>query len=150
MLNFCQTCSSDRISLTLRNFSVLLSVALFSAVRLLSFCARLGSDASIDLNATSEQSTARELLSNLSVLLNADKPSSDHACIHKCRSDMKFRNSPVSLLPSQFLGMRSLIRYGLEPIDFADTVCNAVLMLFKMSTRRSATKTKGTLFYGAT
>ena len=46
---------------------------------------------------------------------------------------MKFRSSPFSLLPSQFLGRRSLIGYGLKPIGFADTFCSAVLMLFNMS-----------------
>ena len=56
----------------------------------------------------------------------------DLACIHKCRSDTKCRNYPLSLLPSQFLGMRSLIRYGLESNGFADTFCGAVLMLLKM------------------
>ena len=46
---------------------------------------------------------------------------------------MKFENYRLSLQPSQFLGMRSLIRYCLEPIGFADTLCSAVLMLFNMS-----------------
>ena len=50
---------------------------------------------------------------------------SDHACIHKCTSDMRCVNSPMSLLSSQFLGMRSLIRYGFGT-GFADTLYSAV------------------------
>ena len=46
---------------------------------------------------------------------------------------MKCLNYPLSLLPSQFLEMRSRIRYGLETARFADTFCNAVLMLLNMS-----------------
>ena len=42
---------------------------------------------------------------------------------------MKCLKSPFSLLPSQSLGMRSLIRCGLEAAGFADTFCSAVLML---------------------
>ena len=43
---------------------------------------------------------------------------------------MKLLNSPFSLLPSQFLGMKSLIRYGLDSAGLADTF---VLILFNMS-----------------
>ena len=40
-------------------------------------------------------------LSTLSTLAKIRSPWSDHACIHRCKSDMKLRNSPFSLLPSQ-------------------------------------------------
>ena len=46
---------------------------------------------------------------------------------------MKLLNSPFSLLPSQFLGMRSLIRYALDSVDFADTLWSAARMLPIMS-----------------
>ena len=65
--------------------------------------------------------------------LNADKQCFSFACILKCKSDIKCRSSPLPLLPSQFLGMRSLIRYDLETTDIADTFCSAVLVLFHMS-----------------
>ena len=47
---------------------------------------------------------------------------------------MKFRNYPLSLLPSQFLGRKSLIRYGLEAGASADTFWSAVLVLFRSAT----------------
>ena len=40
---------------------------------------------------------------------------------------MKLLNSPFSLLPSQFLGMRSLIRHGLDSAGLPDTFWSAVL-----------------------
>ena len=46
---------------------------------------------------------------------------------------MKCLNYPFSLLLSQFLGMRSLIQYGIEGAGSAATFHNAVLMLFNMS-----------------
>ena len=46
---------------------------------------------------------------------------------------MKLQNSPFSLLPSQLLGIKSLIRYGLESFAFVDTFCIAALMLFNIS-----------------
>ena len=131
---FCRTCSSDRRRATLRSPSALVSVALFSVVRLL--CNTWQSDASLVPNSSCEQSPESVMLSNLSVLstlTSVVSPSSGHACTHKCKSDMKFRNSPLSLLPPQFLGMRSLIQYGLEAVDFAETLWSAVLMLFNMS-----------------
>ena len=88
------------------------------------------------MNSSSEQSTASVLSSNLSVLLtlrSVVSPSSDHACIHKCKSDKKCRKSPLSLLPSQLLEKRPLIRCGLEAAGFADTFCSAVLMLLNLS-----------------
>ena len=45
---------------------------------------------------------------------------------------MQLLNSPFSLLPLQFLGMKSLIRHGSESIGFADTFWSAVFMLFNM------------------
>ena len=57
------------------------------------------------------------MLSNMSVLsalTSIVSPSSDHAGIQKCRSDMRCRSYPKSLLPSLFLGTNSLIRNGLE------------------------------------
>ena len=141
MLNFCWTSSFDRISsrsrAMLRNDSGLFFCAILSGSFAVVLCNTWQSDAPIDLNSSSGQSTASVLLSNLSVLSTLTSiisPSSDHACIHKCKSDKKFRNYLLSLLPSQFLGMRSLIRDGLEAVDFAETFWSAVLMLFKMST----------------
>ena len=46
---------------------------------------------------------------------------------------MKLLNSPFSLLPSQFLRMRSLIRYGIDSAGLADTIWRAVLMQPNMS-----------------
>ena len=69
----------------------------------------------------------------LSTLVRIISPWFDNACIHKCRSDVKLRNSPFSLLPSQLLGMRSLIRYGFASTGFAATFCSAVLLLLSMS-----------------
>ena len=66
-------------------------------------------------------------MSTLSTLAKIRSPWSDHGCIHRCKSDMKLRNYPFSLLPSQFLGMRSL------SVVFVDTFWSAVLMLFNMS-----------------
>ena len=93
-------------------------------------------DASMVLNSTSERYTESVPLSHLSVLSTMTSivsPSSDRACIHKCRSDMKCRQYHLSLLPSQFLGMRSLIRYGLDAAGCAGTFRSAVLMLLNMS-----------------
>ena len=45
---------------------------------------------------------------------------------------MQFRTSLLSLLPSQFRGLK-LIRYVLGPIGVADTFCSAVLMRLNMS-----------------
>ena len=72
-------------------------------------------------------------LSELSMLTNIVSHSSDHACIRKCRSGMKCRDYTLSLLPSQFLGMRSLIRNGFERAGFLVTLRNAVLMLCNIS-----------------
>ena len=46
---------------------------------------------------------------------------------------MKCRTCPLSLLPSQFLGMKSPIRYGLGAACFAETFCSAALMLLNLS-----------------
>ena len=139
-LNFCLTCSSDRISSRsldmLRSPSVPLSVAPFSVVRLLPFCAVLGSvmPRSI-LNSSSEQPNAI-VLSNFSVLSTMTSVFSswfDHACIHKCKSEVKLRNFPFLLLPSHLRGRMSLIRHGWESGGFADTFWSAVFMLFNIS-----------------
>ena len=130
MLIFCWTNSFDRISsrsrAVLRNDSGLFfCCAILSGSFAVVLYNTWQSHASIDLNSTSGQSTASVLLSNLSVLSTLTSivsPSSDHACIHKCRSDMKFRNYPLSLLRSQFHGMRSLIRDGLEAVDVAENI----------------------------
>ena len=53
-------------------------------------------------------------------------------CLHPQVQVVKCLNSPLSLLPPRCLGMRSLIRYGLEAA-FAVTLCNAVAMPFNMS-----------------
>ena len=68
----------------------------------------------------------------LSTLTRIVPPSQDHACIHKCRSDMNCRMSPLSLLPSQFLGMRSLIRYRFGA-GSSVTLCIVVAMPFNKS-----------------
>ena len=119
MLNCCQTRSSGRISsqsrATLRAPSVLTSVVLFSAVRLLLFYA--------GLRNVSPQSSLTRIVSH----------SSDHACTHQSKSDLKCREYPLSLLPSHCPEMKSPIRYGLEATGFAVTFCNAVLMLLNMS-----------------
>ena len=59
--------------------------------------------------------------------------SSDHACTHQSKSDLKCREYPLSLLPSHCPEMKSPIRYGLEATGFAVTFCSAVLMLLNMS-----------------
>ena len=46
---------------------------------------------------------------------------------------MQSRSYPLSLLPSQFIGTRSLIRHGLGAAGIAGTFCSAVLMLLNMS-----------------
>ena len=139
-LNFLLTRSSDRTSLRLRAmlripavfvFAELLSVARFAVV----LCSAGYSDASIVANCSCEQSTESVLswyLSELSRLTRSVSPSLHHACILKCRSDMKCLNSPLSLLPSQFLGIRSLIRYGFRA-GFAVVLCHAVAMPLNMS-----------------
>ena len=120
----------------LRSPSVPLSVAPLSVVRLLSFCAILGSvmPRSI-LNSSSEQSNAIVLsnFSVLSTLTSVFSPWFDHACIHKCKSDVKLRHFPFSLLPSQLQGRRSLIRHGSESVGFADMFWSSVFMLFNIS-----------------
>ena len=138
-LNFLLTRSSDRPSLRLRAmlripavfvFAELLSVARFAVV----LCSAGYSDASIVANCSCEQSTDSVLswLLELSRLTSSVSPSLHHACILKCRSDMKCLNSPLSLLPSQFLGIRSLIRYGFRA-GFAVALCHAVAMPLNMS-----------------
>ena len=86
---------------------------------------RTGPKTPIPQGAQCEQSTESVLLSNLSVLstlTSTVSPPLDHACIHKCKSDMECPNYPLSLLPPQYLGMKSLIRYGLGS-EFAFTRC---------------------------
>ena len=46
---------------------------------------------------------------------------------------MKLPNSPCSLLHSQFLGMTSLVRYGLDSAGLVDAFWSAALMLLNMS-----------------
>ena len=102
---------------------------------LLLFCAVLGK-VTRQFETPQRATNGSALLSNLSVISTLTSiacPSSDHTCIHKCRSDMRRRNYPFSLLPSQFLGMRSLIRDGLETAGFDDTFCSAVSILLNMS-----------------
>ena len=63
------------------------------------------------LKSASVHSTAsvdRSTLSTLSSLTRIRSTWSDHACIHKCSSAMKFLNWPLSWLPSQLFGDRSL------------------------------------------
>ena len=55
---------------------------------------------------------------------------SDFAGIYRCKAAMKFQNSPFSMLPSQFFGIRSLLQYGLAAHGaFAERFCIAVSML---------------------
>ena len=94
------------------------------------------SDASTDLNSSTEEVNASVLLSNLSVHSTLTSIFSfwfDHACIHKCKSNLKLRNFSFIIATFQFLGMKSLTRYSLESVGFADTFWSAVFMLFNMS-----------------
>ena len=111
MLNSSLTCSSDRTSSRLR-------ATIARHLRLLNCC----------LLRTIYRKCAAVKLVSATTLTSVLSPSSDHACIHKCKSDVKCLNYPLSLLPSQFLGMKSLIRYS-----YADTLCNGVAMRFNMS-----------------
>ena len=60
-------------------------------------------------------------------------PSSDHACIHLCMSDLECRNYPLSLLPSHFSKNEVADSVWLGSSCFAVTFCCAVLMLLNMS-----------------
>ena len=85
------------------------------------------------LKPASVQSTAsvgRSTLSTLSTLAKIRSPWSDHACIHKGSSAMKFMNWPLSWLPSQLFGIKSLILYGLAvSAGPAENLCMALEML---------------------
>ena len=79
-------------------------------------CRTWSSDASIVLNSSSEKPTASAQLSNLSVLSTPTSivsPPSGHACVHKCKSDMKCQNYPCWFGSTKF--------------------CNDALMLLNMS-----------------
>ena len=75
-------------------------------------------------------SVERSALSTLSTITRIRSPWSDHACIHKCSSAMKFLNWPFIWLPSQLFGIKSLILYGL-PVSAgpAESLCLALEML---------------------
>ena len=68
--------------------------------------------------------------STLSTLTRIRSPWSDHACIHKCSSAMKFLGWPLSWLPSQLFGINSLILYGLaDSAGPAESLCMALAMM---------------------
>ena len=52
-------------------------------------------------------------LSTPSTLTRIRSPWCDHACIHMCSPAMEFLNGPLSWLPSQLFGIKSLTVYGL-------------------------------------
>ena len=86
------------------------------------------------LKFASVQSTAsvdRSTVSTLSALTKVGSPWSDHStCIHKCSSAMEFLNWPLSWLPSQLFGIRSLTLYGLAvSAGPAESLCMAPEML---------------------
>ena len=75
-------------------------------------------------------SVERSILSTPSTLTRIRSPRSDHASIHKCSSDTKFQNWPLSWLPSQLFSIRSLILYGLAiSAGLAESLCMALEML---------------------
>ena len=105
----------SRATLRIPSFPVF--VALFSVFRLLLFSAGLGQvTPQLFLNSSSEKPTASAQLSNLSVLSTPTSivsPPSGHACVHKCKSDMKCQNYPCWFGSTKF--------------------CNDALMLLNMS-----------------
>ena len=141
MLRCCQTCSSDHISSRSRAMlESLLTLRLLHFSQWFICCCsvkiRGKIEASIVLHSSHVQSMGSVLVSKCVKAPDADmyrSPSSDHACIQKCRSDMKYRNSPLTLLPLPFPGVRSLIRHGFARAGFTVTFRKALLLLFRIS-----------------
>ena len=81
-------------------------------------------------SARSTASVDRSTLSTLSTLTRIRSPWSDHACIHKRSSALKFLNWHLSWLPSQLSGIRSLILCGMAvSAGPAESLCMALEIL---------------------
>ena len=128
--------TSSRFCAMLRTSSVRLFV--FSVVHSLSFFTGLGKGTlQIIVNSAFGQSYAIALLTHLSTL----QTGKNHVTFVRPRlhPHVQIRHKDLetrlfSLSPSQFLGMKSLIRYGVESTGFAAKFRSGVLMLFSMST----------------
>ena len=107
---------SERSDASLRTLYVSALAAPLSTVRFLSSCGGFWYRAVATVTDQSADKLSLSILLTLSTGTGTCSPSSDHACIHRCKAAMQFLNSPFSIPPSQFVGVAAIGAHGLTPL----------------------------------